>query len=1640
MSPVRTPLRTLRQAAAAVCSAALVITAMGSVTPAQAAVTATVMVTTQTAMAASGTIPVTVDVVCPTADYGVGPINVDISMGTAAAYGQLSIPGFEANSTAGRSTNPYHWTSTYTLNAPSAATLAGATTMNITTVVTGRPCVNDATGITDVKTLTVASAPATPKITATTAGNRQASVTYSTVADPANAPVLRYEYRVNGGAAVATGAANPFTITGLTNERASTISVRAVNATGAGAWSSNASVTPVGAPGAPTRLQTLGYDKDIAIKFTAPSKTVNAIDKYEYSTDAGSTWFTTGSTAVITDIKAQSSDGVTPLVNGAVYPIQVRAHNSLGYSPATATVNASPIGAPGAPANIAVTPAVGSVAISFDPFGSPLTANQSIQRSAAIATASSDGGSAITDYQYSTDNGVTFVSAGSATLPLTITNTSDTNTPLVDGTVYIVYIRAINALGTGALSRPIVIVPGGVPGKPVVLATIPANGTVTFAAQVDNAGPAITAAECQIDGGATTAATVVGSDVMVTSWTVNGLTNGATHSFTCRVENAAGWSDLSDAITAAASDVPSAPVLNRVVPGDASLNVEFTPGATNGSDVVSYSVYQNGLLYSDATGNTSFTASPITMTGLINGDVQTVTVTATNAAGESVQSNAVDGTVGQTLVDVAAPSQTVTYGSVISTITPVTTPATSTTDWTVAPTCAVYAPTDTTFTRPLTGRQRHGSYTMHCTGGVATKYYAYTYTDGILTIDPATVVITASSSSVTYGTTAPGITYVVTPPDAGTTINQAPTCSIFAPADTTYSTPLSGVLDAGTYVTRCSGAALNTDYIPKYVKGTFTVTKAKTVSTITCPATSVTYTGGEQTPCSVTITGEDGLNVSVSPSYANNVRAGAATVTYTYAGDTNHNTSTATPASFTIVPAAAYVTVTCPASVVYSGAAANPCYATVTGIGALNLLVGLQTSDYTNNVNAGTAMASYTFAGDSDHGTASGSSTFTITKLPMTITASSANVTYNASVPAITYSTSPAILGSDVASAPTCSTYATSDTAFANALNGVQNAGSYATHCTGGVFSANIAPSYADGSLVIAKAASTSAISCTPTSVVYNGSAQTPCSVAITGAGGLNVSTAPTYTNNTNVGTATASYSYPGDVNHNASTAAAVTFIITKASAAITVTCPATAAYTATAQTPCSWTFTGPGLSTTDKVLTYTNNTNLGTATASYTYAGDANINGASGSAIFTIVKANPTVSLTCPPSVAYTAAAQTPCSVTVTAPGLSTSGTPTYTSNTNVGTATASYAYAGSANVNSGTGSTTFAITKATSTITASSPTAITYGTNIPAITSTSSVSGLTWSPAIMCAVYATTDTTFLTALTGAQNAGSYVTHCANGVNANYAPVYVNGTLTITKSATTNSVTASTPGAITYGAALPNVVATSPAGGWTTMPTCGVYTSSTATTALTGIQNAGSYVTKCSGGVAANYSNITYVIGSFTINRAAVTVTASSPTAITYGTTVSAVSYTTNLATAAFTTNPTCGVYTSAAAGTAVTGVQNAAAYVTKCSGAANANYTIAYANGSFTINKATVTITAQTLTGTRGATFATPTYTSNPTAAAYTTAPTCRVYNNTDTAFATPLSGTIPNAAATYVTRCTGAVSTNYAPSYVNGRLTVA
>jgi hypothetical protein len=151
---------------------------------------------------------------------------------------------------------------------------------------------------------------------------------------------------------------------------------------------------------------------------------------------------------------------------------------------------------------------------------------------------------------------------------------------------------------------------------------------------------------------------------------------------------------------------------------------------------------------------------------------------------------------------------------------------------------------------------------------------------------------------------------------------------------------------------------------------------------------------------------------------------------------------------------------------------------------------------------------------------------------------------------------------------------------------------------------------------------------------------------------------------------------------------------ITEAPTTTTVSCPASAVYTGSPITPpCTPTTTGPGLNSSSATLSFSSNTNVGTATVAANYPAGGNYLASSGSTTFTITPATTTAKVNCPTSVVYTGSAITPCTGGVTGPGgLSLSLALTYSSNI-VGTATATVTYVGGGNYQGSTASANFQI-----------------------------------------------------------------------------------------------------------------------------------------------------------------------------------------------------------------------------------------------------------------------------------------------------------------------------------------------------------
>jgi hypothetical protein len=465
--------------------------------------------------------------------------------------------------------------------------------------------------------------------------------------------------------------------------------------------------------------------------------------------------------------------------------------------------------------------------------------------------------------------------------------------------------------------------------------------------------------------------------------------------------------------------------------------------------------------------------------------------------------------------------------------------------------------------------------------------------------------------------------------------------------------------------------------------------------TATAGGGSSTYDGTPKPPSACVVSGTYTGDVlcTNSPTMAGPDAGTFATVPVVSGSNLANYTITLLNGSFSVAKANSVTTISCPMTVTYIGAAQTPCTAQVTGGGSFTQAV---TVTYTSNTNAGTATATANFAGNNDNNASSATATFSIAKALLAATAGGYNGAYDGSAHA---------LGA-------CSVTANFDAiTCTNSPAGPvgADAGSGTVTPTVVGVTSNYTVTLSNGAWSITQAASVVTVTCPPTQT-YSGSAQTPCSATVTGAGSLNQSLSVSYTNNVNAGVATATATFAGDTDHTATTNSA-TFSIAVAPSVVAVTCPATVPYNGSPQTPCSATVTGVGGLNTTLPVTYSPNTaGPGAVTASATFAGDSNHSGNSASGSFTISQAPTTTVVSCPGSVTYTGSAQTPCTASVTGAGLNTTAAVSYSNNTNAGVASATASYAGSSLYSASSGSATFTIAKADSVVAITCPTSVTY------------------------------------------------------------------------------------------------------------------------------------------------------------------------------------------------------------------------------------------------------------------------------------------------------------------------------------------
>jgi hypothetical protein len=354
--------------------------------------------------------------------------------------------------------------------------------------------------------------PGAPTIGTATAGDGQATVTFSAPASNGGSQITGYTATSSAGGMTGTGTSSPITVTGLTDGTAYTFTVTATNGAGTGTASAvSNSVTPVAS-------QTITFNNPGPQNFgTTPTLTAT-------STSGLTPTFTTSTPTVCT---TTSGGSLTFLTAGTATINADQAGNSAYLAASTVsqsfTVNAV---VPGAPTIGTATAGDGQATVTF-------------------SAPASNGGSQITGYTATSSAGGMTGSGTSS--PITVTG-------LTDGTAYTFTVTATNGVGTGtasAASNSVTpVAPSTVPGAPTGVVAIADNtqATVSFTAPASDGGSAITGYTVISSPGGIIA-TGTACPIIV-----NGLTNGTAYTFTVTATNAVGTSVAS---TASASVTPS---------------------------------------------------------------------------------------------------------------------------------------------------------------------------------------------------------------------------------------------------------------------------------------------------------------------------------------------------------------------------------------------------------------------------------------------------------------------------------------------------------------------------------------------------------------------------------------------------------------------------------------------------------------------------------------------------------------------------------------------------------------------------------------------------------------------------------------------------------------------------------------------------------------------------------------------------------------------------------------------------------------------------------------------------------------------------------------------------------------------------
>ena len=477
---------------------------------------------------------------------------------------------------------------------------------------------NSADAIALLGTVASAALPAAPTVDSIAAGDSRATVSF-TAGDEGGSAITNYQYSTDAGLTWQTrspaGTSSPLVINGLLNGTEYNVRIRAINSEGFGSATSSTPVTPAGPPPAPLITGITQGATSVSIDFEQSDTGGSEILNYEYSSDGGSNWTTLNPTVSTSPLT------VSGLSRGTDYAFAIRALNSVGTGVASAIQEARTL-------NIPETPTMGSVTASNQTLSIPFTL-------------AGNGGTPITNIEYSTDGGQTWVtrSPTSTYSPLLISN-------LTNGRTYQVVIRAVNLVGNSGATSVISATPVKIPDAlvlPLNTNVTPSNRSlvVTFTAP-NNGGTAITSYEYSTDRGATwrtrTDSGALSTSLQITRLSTDGttlLTNGTQYCIQLRAVNSVGQGLASNDVCSTPKTVPEAPSLTTISSRDGGLDVGFTLGGNGGSTITDMEFCLSACGTNSNWVSVGSVSSPFRISGLVNGTAYTVNLRAVNAVGRS---------------------------------------------------------------------------------------------------------------------------------------------------------------------------------------------------------------------------------------------------------------------------------------------------------------------------------------------------------------------------------------------------------------------------------------------------------------------------------------------------------------------------------------------------------------------------------------------------------------------------------------------------------------------------------------------------------------------------------------------------------------------------------------------------------------------------------------------------------------------------------------------------------------------------------------------------------------------------------------------------------------------------------------------